>query len=255
MNHFHSADVPHDMHSAASASAGLLMRVLDEIDYAMLLVTADGALRYANQLALAEVLCEGPLALTGGRIRADLPADQAALHEALADAVHGRRRLITLGRPGLTASVAVLPLPCGEAGTSEPVALLVFGKRRHCEALTIDFFARSNGLTGAESRVLHGLCRGERPKDIAREAGVAISTVRTHVGSIRQKTQTASIGELVHRVTALPPITSAIKPAGRSARPSLAAAPMPVPPLAHIGRTNVTSLAARFVDVALSVAA
>ena len=123
------------------------------------------------------------------------------MHEALADAVHGRRRLITLWRPGLTASVAVLPLPCGEAGTSEPVALLVFGKRRHCEALTIDFYARSNGLTGAESRVLHGLCRGERPKDIAREAGVASSTVRTHVGSIRQKTQTASIGELIQLAT------------------------------------------------------
>lgn len=193
------------------ANAALLMRVLDEIDYGMLLTTPGGALRYANQMALTEILCDGPLRVSGGRVEARDAADQASLHAALADATRGRRRLIELGRMGGVMSVAVLPMSRNEDAAGEPLALLVFGKRRYCEALTVDFYARTRGLTGAESAVLQDLCRGATPKEIAHDRSVAISTVRTHISSIRQKTRTQSIRDLVHRVTALPPITSAIK--------------------------------------------
>ena len=199
---------------APSASAALLMRVLDEIDYGMLLVTASGALRYANQLALSEVLGTGPLSLSRGQVHARHTSEQGALHVAVADALRGRRRLITLGHNGCAVSVAVLPLPCGESDDSEPLALLVFGKRHTCEALTVDFFARSQGLTGAEARVLQALCDGAKPKEIASLQAVAISTVRSHICSIRQKTQTGSIRELIKRVTVLPPITPALKSSG-----------------------------------------
>lgn len=240
-----TAPAPRDERVAASASATLLMRVLDEIDYGMLLVTARGALRYANQLALNEVVCGGPLSLADGQVHARQAGDQGALLVALGDALHGRRRLITLGHNGSAVSVAVLPLPCGEADGSEPLALLVFGKRHSCEALTVDFYARTQGLTGAEARVLQALCAGEKPKEIARTLGVAISTVRSHICSIRQKTQTGSIRELVNRVTVLPPITSVIKTAGR---PEAAA------PGAH-ATSAVMPLALRFVSQALMAAA
>jgi DNA-binding CsgD family transcriptional regulator len=227
---------------ATSTSASLLMRVLDEIDYGMLLVTAQGSMRYANQLALNEVVGGGPLSLAGGQVSARHAGDQGALHAAVADALRGRRRLITLGHNGTAVSVAVLPLPCGEAEHSEPLALLVFGKRHSCEALTVDFYARTQGLTGAESRVLLALCQGDKPKEIARALGVAISTVRSHICSIRQKTQTGSIRELVRRVTVLPPITSAIKVPGWA---------VSSPPAGAV----VTPLAARFVSQALRAVA
>lgn len=236
---------PRDDPAATSASAALLMRVLDEIDYGMLLVTARGALRYANQLALNEVLGGGPLSLAGGQVAARHTGDQGALTVAVADALRGRRRLITLGHNGSAVSVAVLPLPCGETERSEPLALLVFGKRHTCEALTVDFYARTQGLTGAETRVLLALCQGDKPKEIASALGVAISTVRSHICSIRQKTQTGSIRELVHRVMVLPPITSAIKAPGREDRAAAPAVPSAV----------VTPLAARFVAQALMAAA
>ena len=63
----------------------------------------------------------------------------------------------------------------------------------------------------AELTVLKRLCRGMRPKEVAREQDVAISTVRSHICSIRTKTQTASIPELIDRVAVLPPITPAMK--------------------------------------------
>jgi DNA-binding CsgD family transcriptional regulator len=58
--------------------------------------------------------------------------------------------------------------------------------------------------------VLKGLCSGQRPRQIAQHAGVAISTVRSHIGNIRIKTETASITELVRIVTVLPPIVPAL---------------------------------------------
>lgn len=195
------------------ASAALLMRVLDEIDYGMVVVAANGAMRYSNQLAKQELHSNGPLSLSQGQVRAHQPSDQCQLQLALADAVRGRRRLITLGHNGATISVAVLPMPGGDEDdeNSEPLALLTFGKRHPSETLTVDFFSRSQGLTGAESRVLQALCNGAKPKEIAAQCDVAISTVRSHICSIRVKTQTANIRELVDRVAKLPPITPAVK--------------------------------------------
>jgi DNA-binding CsgD family transcriptional regulator len=202
--------------SRTATSAAMLMRVLDEIDYGMALVTASGALRYANQLALHELHGEGPLGLGQGHVRARHGNDQSQLQLALADAVRGRRRLINLGQNGGGLSVAVLPMVGGEDDgddSSESLALMTFGKRQPCETLTVDFFARSQGLTGAEARVLQALCNGAKPKEIATQCAVAISTVRSHICSIRIKTQTANIRELIDRVAILPPITSAMKTA------------------------------------------
>ena len=200
------------------ADPGLLAHVLDEIDHGMLLLTGAGALRYANQPALGEVLGDGPLCLLQGHVQARHPAEQAALQTAIADALKGLRRLVTLGRDGSAVSVAVLPMPGGEGG--EALALLVLGKRHSCEPLTVDFFARAHALTGAEARVLKALCDGTQPREIARLHTVKISTVRSHICSIRQKTRADSIRHLVHQVTKLPPITPLLKPARRRASPS-----------------------------------
>ncbi len=196
----------------AGTSSALLTRVLDEIDYGMLVVSANGALRYSNQLARQELQSNGPLGLTQGQLRAHQPSDQCQLQLALADAVRGRRRLITLGHNGASISVAVLPMPGDdEDDNGETLALLTFGKRQPCETLTVDFYSRTQGLTGAEARVLQALCNGAKPKEIAAQCDVAISTVRSHICSIRVKTQTANIRELVDRVAKLPPITPAMK--------------------------------------------
>ena len=197
--------------AASGASAAVLMRVLDEIDYGLLLVSASGTLCYANQLGLQEVLGGGPLLLEHGRLMTRTPADQVALHSALGDAQRGRRKLFTVGHNGGTVSVAAVPMPAGDDDSVEAQVLLVFGKRSAAETLTVDFYARSHGLTGTEMNVLKRICGGMKPKEIARDHGVAISTVRSHICSIRIKTQTDSIRELINRVSVLPPITPAMK--------------------------------------------
>jgi DNA-binding CsgD family transcriptional regulator len=80
-----------------------------------------------------------------------------------------------------------------------------------CEDLSLQCFARSHELTAAETRVLAALGRGVAPAEIAREQGVKISTVRTQISAIRQKTGTSTITALVRLVAGLPPMVGALR--------------------------------------------
>lgn len=185
-------------------------RMLDEIDYGMLLVADDRVVLHANHVARAELDAEHPLQLLGAELRVRHPQDVAPLREALAGArSRSLRRLLSLGQGAQRVSVAVVPLPAADG--DEALALLVFGKRRMCEALTAHWFAREHGLTPAEARVLAALCDGRPPVKIAEEQGVAISTVRSQIGAIRSKTGAPSIRALVRQVAVLPPLVSALR--------------------------------------------
>jgi DNA-binding CsgD family transcriptional regulator len=49
------------------------------------------------------------------------------------------------------------------------------------------------------------------PAEIAHEQGVKISTVRTQISAIRQKTGTSTITALVRLVAGLPPMVGALR--------------------------------------------
>ena len=85
-------------------------------------------------------------------------------------------------------------------------AMLVFAKQHLCDTTSITLFAHEKGLTGAEGQVLARVCEGMRPQQIAVCQGVQISTVRTQLRSIRQKTASDSVRELIEMVSVLPPL-------------------------------------------------
>ncbi len=196
---------------SAGAMTVWLMRMLDEVDHGMLLLNAQGALRHANQLGRRELAQGLSLQFSNGRVHSAQSGEQHILLQALVDANLGRRRLLTLGDDKQALSIAVVPLLAEDRTHGENLIVLILGRRQSCETLTIDFFARTQGLTAAEARVLQSLCDGLRPKEIARQFDVAISTIRSQISSIRTKTQTNSIRDLVGRVTTLPPMTPAMK--------------------------------------------
>jgi DNA-binding CsgD family transcriptional regulator len=189
----------------AACPSQWLVRMLDEADHGMVLVGHGGRLRHANRAAREELAGEQSLKVEAGRVQ-PAQADQVAdFRQALVDASHGRRRLVWLGESPALLPVASVPLNNQSGG--DAAALLLLGRRSTRDTLSLDFFARSQGLTAAEGRVLQALCDGLRPKEVAVQTGVAVSTVRTQISSIRQKTRTASIGELLRLVSALPPIS------------------------------------------------
>ena len=200
--------------AAAGALSSCLTRMLDEIDYGMLLVGADAQVLYLNHAARLELDGQHPLQRLGGTLRAQRPQDVAPLYDALAAAQRGLRRLVTLGSGDHRVSVSVVPLPAGAGQRSAdegPATLLVLGKRQVCEQLSVQGYARSVHLTPAETRVLELLCAGVRPTQVALQQKVAVSTVRTQIGSIRAKTGAASIAELVRQVAVLPPLVGALR--------------------------------------------
>lgn len=209
---------------AAAAPAGTAMHewlaaTLDEIDYGVLLVSREGRIMHANHAARVELGdARHPLMLCGDELQVRHAGDAGLLRDALYSALRrGLRRLLAFGEGSAQASVSVVPLR-SQGGDRRAAALLLLGKRRVCEDLSVQCYARDHGLTPAEGRVLAALCGGRRPNEVAAEFGVAISTVRTQIGSIRLKTGADSIRSLVRTVATLPPLMSALR--GAPCRPA-----------------------------------
>lgn len=194
-------------------SRALFGFMLDEIDHAMLLV--DGlhvlhANRAARQQLEGDDTSGHPLQYGTGWVSARSRVDMVALEDAITAAKsRGIRKLLTLGGGAKRISVAVIPMAV-QRGDDHAAVLLVMGKRHVCGDLAVFWFARSHGLTQAESTVLQALCKGLGPGDIARANAVAISTVRTQLSAIRSKTSMPSLRELVNQVACLPPLVHAL---------------------------------------------
>jgi DNA-binding CsgD family transcriptional regulator len=198
--------------TATHPSAQWLALMLDEIDYGMLLLSDESNVLHANHVAKSELDASHPLQLLGSQLRVRHATDVGPLRSAIADATQrGLRRMVALGSGEQRITLAVVPLRGGGVEGADPLTLLVFGKRSMCSALTSHWFARDHGLTPAETRILSALCEGRAPGSIAAAQGVALSTVRSQIGSIRIKTGAESIRGLVRQVAVLPPLVSALR--------------------------------------------
>ena len=182
--------------------------ILDEIDYGILFVDADAQVLLVNHAARHEFDLEHPLQIAGTQLVTSRVADTSKLQEALNGAQRGLRTLMTLGRGKQRVSISIVPLhdPDARFGT-----LLMLGKRSLCGKLPLHGYARAMALTPAETRVLELLCDDVKPNEVALHQGVAVSTVRTQIGSIRAKTGAGSIRELVRQVALLPPMVGALR--------------------------------------------
>lgn len=209
----------------ATTHAQWLAAMLDEIDYALLLVDAQSRCLHLNRAARDEIERDSahPLLLRGRELHTRRAADAGALRAAIADATGaGRRRLLALGDDADDADDAGDESAAGPHAAASRVTLaivpigpgtaqIVLGKRRLSQPISVDAFARQHALTAAESRVLAGLCEGRTPRAVAEAHGVGLATVRSQIGSIRAKTGAGSIRELVRQVAVLPPLVNALR--------------------------------------------
>ncbi|MEP6502790.1 MAG: helix-turn-helix transcriptional regulator [Betaproteobacteria bacterium] len=184
--------------------------MLNHIDYGIVALEADRRVSLVNAAAYALLAQAHPLHIRAGELCAHHPSDLQRLDKALAATTsRGLRTLLALG-PDEDVSVAVVPLMLPQPGVPG-TAMLVLGRALSGDNLATQWYARNHGLTLAECRVLGLLCVGAAPGEIARRQGVAVSTIRTQIGSIRAKTGTSNVGALIRRVSALPPLVSALQ--------------------------------------------
>ncbi|MBC7471630.1 MAG: helix-turn-helix transcriptional regulator [Ramlibacter sp.] len=180
-------------------------RVLEEIDYGLILVNPEGRFQHANHLARHELARARYLRIEGSTVTSMSAGQSDELARGIRSAARGRRQMLSLRQGSDRLSVACIPLFQPYEGESASV-LLMLARRTGTQNLAVSFFAREHRLSPTEEAVLRSLCDGLDVLDIATAHGVCESTVRTQVRSLRDKTDSNSIRQLVQRVAALPPV-------------------------------------------------
>lgn len=192
--------------------AGMLARVLDEVDHGLLLVDLTGRILHANHPARRELASARALRSVDGMLCAATPGWQIKISQALKDAQHDCRSIVELEHASEPlVSLAFIPLGARPGGAPVDAVLIMCSRRPGVETLTVQMFSHAKRLTKAEQNVLTQLCAGHGAEEIACLQGIRLSTVRTHIKNVRQKTGSGSIREIVHRVSRMPQIVSALR--------------------------------------------
>ena len=207
-----AVSAPSVMAAAGGLDAAVLARCLshslDHVGRGMVLVGAGAVVLHANRMACQALDASHPLSLEGGRLCARTTADAFKLSTALEAAMRrSLRHMLHLGTGAQRVSVAVLPIE--DAGFGAALVSLEQGRGVH--NLSVQCFARQHGFTAAETAVLEGLVNGRPAADIAKDKGVALSTVRTQIGQLRLKAGANSIRQLLDKVGALPPMLAVVQ--------------------------------------------
>jgi len=195
---------------ASSVANSMLLRMLDEIDYGVLVIDERGRIQHTNHLARHELASSRLVISRGSGLLGTTPDSTALIQQGLELALRGQRKLVMLEEGEHELSLAFIPLS-HPLESESPTVLVLMQRQSACDNLAVRMFARSKGLSPSEESVMIGLCRGLGVPDIAREHGVAESTVRSQVKSLREKTGCCSIRKLMQRVNSLPPVVPALR--------------------------------------------
>lgn len=188
----------------------MLLRMLDEIDYGMLVLDGQGRIQHSNHLARHELSSARILMIRGNLLLGITCEHSAQIQQGLEHACRGQRKLVLLEHNGIELSLAFIPLSHPLEGDA-PTVMVLLQRQSTCDNLAVRMFARTKGLSPSEESVMIGLCRGLGVPEIAKEHGVAESTVRSQVKSLREKTGCSSIRRLMQRITSLPPVVPALR--------------------------------------------
>ena len=211
---------PERRNGPGAGLAKLLAAVLDEVDYGLVLMAADGHVVHANHAARVELAHAKSLQLVGRRLVGRSATDQRALDEALAGARDGGKRRMLAFAPadalseGKSCDLSIVPLPAALSSNHAGHAVLIaLPRSRIAETLSVDAYARELGLSRREQQVLSALCEGLRVKEIAAKLEIGDETVRSHVKRLKAKTGCAGIVDIVNQVSRLPPMVGALRQA------------------------------------------
>lgn len=128
------------------------------------------------------------------------------IHEAATGGAGGVMRLSDgNGAPSLL--VLVTPLPRGAyAASGKGHALVTLRAASDSPAFNEAMLSALFGLSPAQAAIAYAIYRGRSPEEIAAERGVKISTLRTHLGEIFQRTGAESQRDLMRLLALLPPV-------------------------------------------------
>lgn len=183
-----------------------LVAALDSLADGIAIVGGDGRLIHLNPAAEAILACRDGLCVRAGILRATSSRMDRVLDRVVHQALAGRAAEVATGgcvviprsfgqRPYV---VRVIPTSLAEsAGEAAPTALIVIGDPEQNPLPDSETLRRLYGLTRSEAEVALRVLDGTGLVPIAEELSVSISTVRTHLKHVFEKTDTHRQAELV----------------------------------------------------------
>jgi DNA-binding CsgD family transcriptional regulator len=155
----------------------------------LLLLRQDGLLVNANMSGLRELARGTRLVRVDGQVRA-AAQDQREVFSQLLAAVAATGERQVWGEQDSDGPVLLAPVDrrrhARTADSDAPLLMVVMpAEASAADACTL--FAYQYGLSPGEFEVLHALCTGHSPSEIARARNVSTSTVRTQMARLRRK--------------------------------------------------------------------
>jgi DNA-binding CsgD family transcriptional regulator len=191
-----------DLKSLADDTAA----ALDRAGQGMFILDTGARLKHVNLLGERMLAQKNGLTVVGGRLSAvGAPATQTLRGLIAAagrpDAGAGRRggsMAIQRTGEGASLSITVSPLNAGSLPvfTAGPTVLVCVTDLYGELNLAGDRLREAFSLTAAQARVASLLLDGARPKAMAEALGLSVHTVRTHLASVYEKTETAGQADL-----------------------------------------------------------
>jgi DNA-binding CsgD family transcriptional regulator len=197
-------------------SAGLqhsFERTLDWLADGVMMLAADGSVRYANVAAQKILRGKDGIAVRRGAVEFLSPdatakfrlALQAVARLCAADVTDVMNVDFSVERRSATPplSISIRPLLSPAREGADAVALMFIHDPLIHHAGAIDLLRQAFGLTPAEADVAHALRSGLSADAYARQRNVSANTVYTHVRRIKEKTGCTRMPELIRRLNDL----------------------------------------------------
>jgi DNA-binding CsgD family transcriptional regulator len=210
-------------------TTSLAAAILHHLAIGIFVAEPDGRVHYLNRAAQDILAAEDGLMLRDQLLSARRSFETARLHNAInqaarsgaegEDQAHG----LLIARPSrldpylLLIEPLALEPPDVEFGGA--LALILVSDPEFRDSMLAARLAHTFGLTGAETRLAVYLARGERLSSIARETGLALSTLRAQLRAVFKKTETTRQADLVRIVLGMPMVRAQQAPERRADAP------------------------------------
>ena len=176
--------------------AALGHALMQHLETPLVVADASGILLESNPAATRRIEhCEGLWLDASGRLAVRQGGRWVPISKWHAELAAGRHVTLALEAEGPAMQITLKPMAVQDSGLGSATWVLATIER---VVLTRgDAMRRRFRFTRTQARLAEMLCQGMRPANAAEVLGVKISTVRTHVGEMYEKTGTHSQAQLV----------------------------------------------------------
>lgn len=194
----HAAPASHPASTAGRSQrlAALGQRLMQVLEMPLIVLDIGGELLEANPAATRRIeRCDGLWRDAAGRLAVRQGGRWVPVARWQPELLAGRGVTLALEVEGVPLQIHFEPMRAGDDSTAPPCWVLATVERvalSRAEAMRRRF-----RFTRMQARLAEMLCQGMRPAHAAAALGVKISTVRTHVGEMYEKTGTHSQAQLV----------------------------------------------------------